>query len=180
MSLAAVASDREDRVGAVAFSHRVHRAILPGRAGTRGVARLLFDLAPDTHEPDYAELFRTLRDRLRRRTLVVLLTDPQDAGRPPGRLESALSLVRERHLVVCAAVGEQALRALSGRGPEAQPLQDLADLHSRAVALEMLDRRKRALSRLTAAGALVLDADAGGLQQVLLGGYSSVKAMGAL
>ncbi len=180
VALAAVASDREDRVGAVAFSHRVHRATLPGRAGTGSVARILFDLQPDDHEPDYAELFRTLRDQLRRRTLVVLLTDPQDAAPGAGRLELALPLVRERHLVVCAAVGEQALRTLAGRGPRSEPVDDALALHSRAAALELLGRRAHSLARLRAAGAVVVDADAGELQQALLGGYSSVKAMGAL
>jgi uncharacterized protein (DUF58 family) len=180
ISLAAVASDREDRVGAVAFSHRVHRAALPGRAGTDSVARLLFDLQPDTHEPDYAELFRTLRDQLRRRTLLVLLTDPQDAGSGPGRLELALPLVRDKHLVVCAAVGEQALRGLAGLGPTAEPLTTAEQLHGRAAALDLLGRRAHSLARLRAAGAVVLDADAGELQQALLGGYSAVKSMGAL
>lgn len=180
VSLAAVASDREDRVGAVAFSHRVHRASLPGRAGTDGVARILFDLEPDAHEPDYAELFRTLRDRLRRRSLVVLLTDPLDAGAGPGRLEQALHLVRGRHLIICAAVGERALRSLAGRGPGGQALESAEGLHARAAALDLLGRRAHALARLRAAGAVVVDADAAALQTALLGGYSTIKAMGAL
>ncbi len=180
VALAAVATDREDRVGVVAFSHRVHRAVLPGRATAEAVARTLFDLQPDAHEPDYAELFRTLRDELRRRTLVVLLTDPDDAAPGPGRLERALPLVRDKHLVICAAVGEQALRDLAGRGPRAQPLASALDAHSRAAALALLQRRAHGLARLRASGAVVVDADAGDLQRAVLGGYSSVRSLGAL
>jgi hypothetical protein len=112
--------------------------------------------------------------------LVVLLTDPHDAGPGPSQLARALKLVRGRHLVICAAVGARELRSLAGRGTEASPLESVEHMHSRAAALDFLARRSRSLGRLRAAGAIVLDADAGELEQALLGGYSAVKAMGAL
>ncbi len=88
--------------------------------------------------------------------------------------------MRDKHLVVCAAIGEQALRTLAGRSPTSPETVTAEQLHERAAALDLLDRRAHGLARLTAAGAVVVDADAGGLQQALLGGYSAVKAMGAL
>jgi len=180
LSLVCVASDREDRVGAVVFSRKVLRTCLPGRASASTVARMLFDVAADEHEPDYAELFRTLRDRLRRRTLVVLLTDLEEPRAGVSSLERALPLLAPRHLVVCAAVGERQLRTLAGLAPDATPIVDADDLHARAAALDLLARRSRLLDRLRAAGAWVVDADSGQLREALLGGYSGVKRAGVL
>ena len=161
-------------VGAAVFDRRVLKECPLNRRGLRAVRRLLYDVQPTTFEPDYAELFRHLRDRLRRRTLVVLLTSPEgDDG-----LARACPLLTDRHRVLVAAVGDRALRRLAGETPDAPLLDNLDDLHARASALSLLADRRRCLARIRAAGAAVIDADASELERTLRVHYLRLLSAG--
>jgi len=173
-AISLVSSLRSAPVGAAVFDRRVLRECALNRRGLSAVRRLLYDVQPTDFEPDYAELFRHLRDRLRRRTLVVLLTSPEgDDG-----LARACPLLTDRHRVLVAAVGDRALRQLAGETPDAPFLDSLAALHSRASAATLLADRRRCLARVRAAGASVIDADASELEPMLRAHYLRLLASG--
>ncbi len=161
-------------VGAAAFERRVLRACPPTRRGLPAVTRLLADLQPTDFEPDYAELFRDLRDRLRRRALIIVLTAPEGDD----DLAGSLKLVSDRHRVMVAAVGDRALRVMAGESPGGPALERLEDLHARASARTLLEERRRHLARLRAAGATVTDADASELERSLRAHYLRLVSAG--
>jgi len=171
---------RRAHVGAVTFDRRVLRERAPARRSLEALTRLLSDAQHSELEPDYAELFRHLRDRLRRRALIAVLTSPEGdpLGGASGGLAEALPLVVDRHRVLVAAVGDRRLRELAGLVPGAAASERLEDLHARASALRLLEARRRTLARIRAAGAEVLDADAAELEVALRVHFLKMVAAG--
>lgn len=167
-----VALRHGDRVGLLAFDREV-RTWLPPRSGARSGARLIrgtYDLFPTLHEPDYPLAFRWLSQRVRRRSLVVVMTAVVDDV--TGELAS--SLVRGlagRHLAVAAWIRDGEVDALLER-PAAGP----DDLYVRGAAAELTGWRERSLAALRRRGALVVDCPPGALTPELLGRYLEIKA----
>lgn len=91
---------KEDRLGMALFSDHV-RAWLPPRRGRGQFGHLLdtiYNIQPDTVEPDYAVFFRTILARRLRRSLIVLFTDITSGGAAE-RLQQAAPLIAGRHRI---------------------------------------------------------------------------------
>ncbi len=168
-----VALRHGDRVGLLAFDGTV-RAWLPPRAGVRSAGRLIrgtYDLEPSLQEPDYALAFRHLAQRVRRRSLVVLLTSVVDEP----NAELASQLVRAlggRHLALAVWIRDAGVDTLLSRPAE----RGHSDIYVRGAAAELLGWRERSLVGLRRRGALVVDCVPGQLTPKLLGRYLDVKA----
>jgi uncharacterized protein (DUF58 family) len=110
--LGLVAQKQGDLFGVLAFSDRVHRLVRSGggSAHYNACRDAIYNLDTRLVTPDYDELFATLRTRLRRRALVVILTD---LGNPllAESFQKNLALVN-RHVVIVGMI----------RGPEARDL----------------------------------------------------------
>jgi uncharacterized protein (DUF58 family) len=172
LMMAQVALRHGDRVGFLAFDHQV-RAWLPPRGGTRSGGRLIratYDLFPSLAEPDYAMAFRHLSKRVRRRSLVVLLTAVVDE--PNAALSSALVRgLAGRHLPLCVWVRDGELTALAEG-----PADNRSDAYVRAAAAEIVGWREKALANVRRSGALVVDSPPERLTPQLLSRYLEIKA----
>lgn len=161
-----------DRVGLLAFD-RSPRVWLPPQAGKRSAGRLIrstYDLFPSLEEPDYAMAFRYLTQRVRRRSLVVLLTAVIDDV----NAQLATQLIQglsSRHLPVSVWIRDVDLDLQLHR-----PTEGPMDPYVRAAAAELQGRRDRALQRLRQRGALVVDATPAQLTSRLLHHYLEIKA----
>jgi len=167
-----VALRHGDRVGLLAFDRKV-RAWLPPKAGARHGAALIrqtYDLQPSLDEPDYAMAFRYLTGRVRRRSLVVLLTTVVDEVNADlaARVGHALA---HRHLPLVVWL----------RDPEVDdfvsaPPSDATAAYRRGAAAELTAWRERSLMGLRRRGALVVDARPEDLSMDLLSRYLEIKA----
>ena len=167
-----VALRHGDRVGLLAFDRGV-RAWLPPRGGARTGGRLIrgtYDLEPSLHEPDYALAFRHLSQRVRRRSLVVLLTAVVDE--PNAELATQLARgLSTRHLPLCVWLRDTDIDDLLTKPAEAP-----ADHYVRGAAAELALWRDRSLAALRRRGALVVDTPPGALTPSLLDRYLEIKA----
>jgi uncharacterized protein (DUF58 family) len=167
-----VALRHGDRVGALAFDSAV-RAWLPPAGGRRSGGRLvraLYDLQPSLDDPDYALAFRHMGQRVRRRSLVVLLTTVVDAP----TAEQAHALVRglaRRHLVIHLWLRDATLDRWVD-----QPGDDALGPFRRGAAAELVAWRERALADLKRAGAWVVDCPDHELAPQLVAQYLEIKA----
>jgi uncharacterized protein (DUF58 family) len=95
LAFSAVAN--QDRVGAVLFSDRVEAYVPPARGHDHAlrVVRDVLALEPKQRGTDLAEALRFAGRVLRRRGIVAVLSDFQDAG-----YEHALGVLRRRHDVI--------------------------------------------------------------------------------
>ncbi len=179
--LADVAARGGDRVGLLVFDDAV-RAWVPPAAGVAAVARVrdaLIPVQPVLAESDYAGAFRTLAERHRRRSLVVIFTDVIDA-RASRALLAHVARGAARHLPVVVAMRDAALDAAAqGEMSNARDGGPLA-VYEQAAAEELLLAREEALARMRRAGVSVLDVPAGVMTAALVNRYLELKGRGAL
>jgi len=172
--LAWVALRQGDRVGLLTFGGR-DRFIPPGR-GVSFFNTLLngtYDLQTTTEASDVANALERCVERIRRRSLVVALTNLRDDG--DDELIRVMRHARARHLVVAASLREVALRtALSTRVVDFDSAVRVAGTHY------YVDERERAHAALRSAGMDCLDVEPSQLPAALVNFYLALKASGRL
>jgi uncharacterized protein (DUF58 family) len=169
-----VALRQGDAVGLMTFSGE--RRWLAPRKGVGQVNALLgsvYDLNTGARAADYAAAARDLMASVRKRALVVLVSNVRDEDAE--ELRSCLRLLSRRHLVLLASLRETALsEALE------QPIDDLeAALRVASIRL-YLEQRRAALRTLERSGALLLDSAPAELPVALVNRYLDIKAAGVL
>lgn len=172
--LAHVAIRQGDAVGLLTFSGA--RRWLAPRKGVGQLNALLnavYDLESSPRSVDFQAAAREVAVRVRRRALIVLISNVRDEDTE--ELVPSLRLLSKRHLVLLASLREGVL-AETLRGP----VHDLEDaLRVGAVHLYMEDRA-RGLQSAARSGALLLDCESDELSTLLVNGYLDMKASGVL
>ena len=172
--LAHVALRQGDAVGMLTIGG-IHRYCEPRKsiAAVYAIMNRMYDVEPTLAVPDYYRAATEVMRQVRRRALVILLTnlrDEDDDGLLP-----ALSLLRSRHLVVLASLREAILsRALTARVDSF----DRAVTH--AAAADYLALRERVFRRIGASGVMTLDVEPEKLPITLVNRYLELKRSGRL
>ncbi|MGH8723613.1 MAG: DUF58 domain-containing protein [Burkholderiales bacterium] len=172
--LAHVALRQGDAVGMMTMAG-VERYSEPRKsvAAVNAILNQVYDIEPTLAVPDYHLAARDVMRNLRRRALVILLTNLRDED--DETLLPALKLLRSRHLVVLASLREAIIsRALSARVDSF----DRAVTH--AAAAEYLAQRERTFRRIGASGAVCLDVEPERLAISLVNRYLELKREGRL
>jgi uncharacterized protein (DUF58 family) len=172
MLLAYVALKEGDEVGAMTFGGAPEsaRRIAP-RKGVQSLNALigaLYDVEPEATHPDYQAAATALMKTLRKRSLVVVLTNFREED--GAELGPALKLLRTRHLVLLASLRERALRELAE-----QPLAVERDAIEVAGAHLFAQARDDAFRRLAARDAYLLDVEPQHVAVELVNRYRAVK-----
>jgi len=172
--LAHVALRQGDAVGMMTMAG-VNRYLEPRKsvAAVHAILNRVYDIEPTLAVPDYHLAARDVMRQLRRRSLVILLTNLRDED--DETLLPALRLLRSRHLVVLASLKESIIsRALSARVDSF----DRAVTH--AAAADYLAARERTFRRIGASGAVCLDVEPEKLAISLVNRYLELKREGRL
>ena len=168
LRLGHIALQKGDRVGLLVYDSEV-RAWLPPRGGVCSAKRLTqatYDLFPALDEVDTAAAVRFLCERIRRRSLVVVLTAATDEA-SSSAVETLVGALAKRHLVLC---GWMQVPALYGK------LGSNNDLFAAGAAAELLTTRHATLRRMQRGGVLVVDADPARIAVAMVERYLLVKA----
>lgn len=173
--LAALASRAGDHVDFLAHD-RVSRAAVFGASRTELLAQLVEAMAPlepALIESDATAMVAAVQRRVRRRALVVLLTDLNASALDEGLLP-VLPQLSSRHQVIVAAVTDPRVDQLAaGRA-------DAAQVYDAAAAEQARNDRRAIASRLRHSGVEVVDAPPDELAPALADRYLSMKASGRL
>lgn len=177
LTLASVAASSGDHVGLLVFDDVVRRYIPPSHdAGVVGAIRdALVGVEPTMVEPDYAAAFRTLVERNRRRSLIVLFTDVIDV-RSSRALIALTARSAERHLPLVVALRNEALLAAAvphGGAPELAAYEC-------AAAEELIEAREGALQTMRQAGVAVVDVPPTAMTAAVVNRYLDIKQRAAL
>jgi uncharacterized protein (DUF58 family) len=146
------------------------------RKGPDTVNRLInavYDLQPTIEAADPLVAARQLLQNQTRRALVVVLTNSRDEDSQ--ELETAIRLLRRRHLVVVADLRESALD-----GALEEPVRDLRSVRRFHAIHDFLEARRRHHERLQHNGAYVLDLLPRQLPIALVNQYFAIKRAGSL
>ncbi len=172
--LSYVALRQGDAVGFFAFAGP--QRFLPPRKGALTINTVLnnvYDLQPTTHASDYALAASELIKRLKKRSLVVLVTNLRDEDAE--ELRPAIALLRKRHLVVLASLQEAILNQVAQ-----QPVQSFDQALSMAATDIYLDQRRQAHQVLKNFGVMMLDVEPARLPVALVNRYLDIKLSGRL
>lgn len=172
--LAFVALRQGDAVGMMTMGG-VERWLAPRKSqvALNGLLAHSFDLQPTLASPDYHTAAVALMTQLRKRALVVLLSnlrDEDDEG-----LKSAVALLRQRHRVVVASLREPILGAALRA-----PVTGLQEALTHAATAEYLERRQRAFARLELGDVPCLDVEPEALPLALVNRYLDLKRQGRM
>jgi uncharacterized protein (DUF58 family) len=171
--LAHVAQRQGDAVGLLTFAGERRWLAPRRRAGLGPLLAVVHDLQPSLRASDYLEAARDLLARVRKRSLVVLLTDLRDEDEET--LAPALRLLRKQHRVILASLREpeldQALR---------QPVERFEQALRLGAVEAYLAERRKAFARVeaSAAGSTALDVLPAELPVALVNRYLAVKRAG--
>jgi uncharacterized protein (DUF58 family) len=172
--LSHVALRQGDAVGMLTMGG-IQRYIEPRKSigAVHALLNRVYDIEPTLAVPDYDQAAQDVMRHMRRRTLVILLTNLRDED--DDTLLPALNLLRTRHLVVLASLREAIIgRALSARVDSF----DRAVTH--AAAADYLAQRERVFRRIGAAGVMCLDVEPERLPIALVNRYLDIKREGRL
>lgn len=133
----------------------------------------VYDLQPTLATSDYYAGALELMKRVRKRALVVVLSNLRDED--DDDLIPALKLMQSRHLVLFASLREQILQQTL----EA-PVERFDDALTHAATADYLRQRERTFGRLGRTGAIMLDVEPDQLAVQLVNRYLEVKRSGRL
>jgi len=160
-----------DRVGLAGFDERL-RAYLEPQAGVQAIQRLLQHSARLEYHPtetNFTLALAELSGRLRRRAIVVVLTEFEDSVTAELMIENLDRLAR-RHLTVFVAIRDPMLQRL----PDTPP-KSLVDVNRCVIVSEMAQDREVVLRRLQRSGVWCLDAEPRRISVDLINRYLEIK-----
>lgn len=172
MMLAYTTLCQKDWFSVVAFSDRIE-SYLPPISGIKNldrVAKALFQLQPRLVESDYAAACRFIGLKNRKRSLLCLMTDviSQEASHI---LISYLARFARHHLLLAVTLSDPEMVKVAD-----EPLETCTDPYSKAVAIDSLFVRKKALKLMRQKGISVLDVPPEKLTPALINRYAIIKS----
>jgi len=111
--LALAAEQQGDRFGLMTFSDQVHTTLpaSSGRAHYNACRDALYTLEPRVVSPDFQELFIQIGNRLRHRSLIIVLTDLGEPWLSESFAESVRQAAR-KHVVLVHVLGSREFQPL--------------------------------------------------------------------
>jgi uncharacterized protein (DUF58 family) len=171
--LAFVALRQGDAAGLMTFAGDSPRFVAPRKSQSTVNLFLnaLYDVQPTLRPPDYHAAAIELSRRLRRRSLVIVLSNLRDEDEET--LSPALELLRRTHLVLFANLREAVLDALREK-----PVANLEDALAYAAGAVYERDRESVTRRLRASGTILLDTLPTNLAFALVNRYLDLKRSG--
>ena len=172
LMLSYVALRQGDSVGMISFADRV-LSFVPPRGGMKQMNQLLhasFDRFPELVESRYDEAFLYLGTHVKKRSLVVLVSNLIDEVNSR-QVQSYLGNIAGRHLPLGVLLRDHHLFAAADASPQSD-----AELYRAAAAAEILTWRHQVLRDLEHQGVLVLDLFPEDMTAKIVNKYLEVKA----
>jgi uncharacterized protein (DUF58 family) len=172
LMLSYVALRQGDSVGMIAFADRV-LSYVPPRGGMNQMNQLLhrsFDRFPELVESRYDEAFLYLGTHLKKRSLVVLISNVIDEVNAH-QIESYLGTLVGRHLPLGVLLRDHHLFDVADHEPRSD-----TELYHAAAAAEILTWRHQVLRDLEHQGVLALDVFPEDMTAPLVNSYLEIKA----
>lgn len=172
--LSYVALRQGDAVGLMGFGG--DSRFLPPRKGAHQINQVLetvYDLQAGTNSPDYPAAASALLTQLKKRSLVVFVSNLRDEDTEA--LLPALQILRRKHLVLLASLRERVLREALD-----QPVESFENALAHSASLIYLAERQKAHDAIRTSGAYCVDVEPEALPVTLVNSYLDIKRSGRL
>lgn len=170
--LGLTAQRQGDLFGIVSFNERIESFLraASGKSHYNACRDAIYQLQPHLVSPDFEELFSFVRLRLRRRALLVVLTDLSDPILAEGFAKS-VELVARQHLVLAAMVRPSGARPVFTGAPASQ----VDDLYDRLTGHLVWQNLREVQNELHRIGIRLSFLDDASMSAQLVSEYLSVK-----
>ena len=142
--LGLVAEKQGDLFGLITFDTKVHRFLKArnGRSHYDMCRDAIYAVEPSAHHPDFAELFSYIRLNLRKRALLIILTNLSDPLIAESFAES-VDLVARKHLILVNTIADPDVRPVFSADPVASANEIYARMshHFEWTNLQMIRRQ---------------------------------------
>ena len=167
-----VAATMGDRIRVVAFSDKILGDFLPPKQGNpmKKIIRFVTPLQPEFVESNYSLLFSHLRSTIKKRSLVIFISDLIDDINYP-LFKKNLSLLGKRNAILFLLLRDQLLQEEADREGTS-----LTDTYSITAARSMFIHRSKAIEKLKQSGINVLDLLPGEVTARLIDKYLQLKS----
>jgi uncharacterized protein (DUF58 family) len=171
-----IAQQRGDNVGALLFADKVRRFVplARGRGAVDALVHAAYDVDPEQVATNYRRAFRYVMNRVRRRSLLLLMTHLVP-GEDQRLIRTYSQVLGRQHLPLCLFFREPSLEREALEVP-----RTVAEAFHRAAAADIMLDRTEGLSTLRYAGVMALDALPGEYSAVAIGQYLDIKARNLL
>jgi uncharacterized protein (DUF58 family) len=162
---------QDDRIGLVLFGDQPLAVLAPtrGHIGVMRVRNVLAQIQSQNTDSNVIHAASQVLKRVRQRSLVILLTDIEDAS-SEGQLAAALRLLQPRHLPFVVALSQLDPGAIADRAP-----QDWLDPWMSLAAGYTLTQRERGIRALRATGAQVVLTAPADFERTLFDQYAQFR-----
>jgi len=167
---------REDKIGLLTFSDRIH-AFLPPKRGKRQFYHFLeklYDLQCNRVEPDFGNPFKFIIQSRVKRSLIILLTD-FSAGAIVNKLRESAWLISRKHLLMVVSIINPAVREISRKVPDS-----IDEVFRKIVAQDGINKINTVKKDMENVGIMTLSLAPNELCSSLLANYISLKLRGKL
>ena len=172
LMLAYVAAASGDKVGLMSFDAEVRSWLPPAKSKAQvyQILEHLYNLDARLVESDYRDALQNLATRWRRRSLVVLFTDLVDPD-SSSQILDAIPMIEGLHRVVCVTVSDPNIVGSARLVPESA-----GDVYRKAVATQVLQERRQAITVLRRRGVWTIDSPPQDLSADLVNHYLDLKS----
>ena len=171
-----IAQQKGDNVGALLFSDTVKRYVPlgRGRGSVEALVHAAYDIEPQQVATNYRRAFKQVMTRVRRRSLILLMTHLVP-GEDQRLIRAYTQSLGQRHLPLCLFFKEPSLEEEVMVVPST-----VGESFHHAAAADILLERTEGLSMLRHAGVMALDALPGEYSAVAISQYLDIKARNLL
>ncbi len=172
--LSYVALRQGDALGLMSFSGE-ERWLAPRKSMNtlNIILNTVYDLQPTTHTSDYLRAATQLIHRLKKRSLVILISNLRDDDND--ELYPALQILRQKHLVLVGSLQERIFKEVLDK-----PVNTFDDAIRHTACLSYLNARHQAHDTLKKRGLMVLDTEPEQLPVMMVNRYLEIKRRGVL
>ena len=176
LTLAAVALQRGDQVAALTFSGRLTSYVPPGKgmAHLQTIIDAVYDVKSDAAESNYAQALSHIARVQKKRSLLVLFTDMENALFE-SELAPYLIRLRRSHPVLMLTLQDPVLDEWSRI-----KVERVKDAYVRSTAYKFMEDRRQFSAKMASLGIEALDVPANELALAAVNNYLEMKARDAL
>lgn len=171
LGFAAIALQRGDRVGFLAFSNQVLRWV-PLGVGMKHLKKVIeasYDLEPSYVETDYVAVWEHLAQTLKQRSLIALFTDMSNLSFSE-TIDSMIQLTKNKHLILAVSIQDARLMDRMKRVPTDEKM-----MYERLIMEDLINERKATLRRWSSRNFLSLDVSPDQLASATMNKYLEIR-----
>jgi len=169
--LSYVAQKRGDAIAVSTFSDRVESFVPPTRGASimPRVMEWLSTVEVKQVESDYWQVVGQVMDKMKRRSLLIMITDVLDAASSTGMVMN-LTRASSRHLVLCVVLTDVRIAGIAATEP-----QTIEEVYLKAAAAHLTSQRQLALEKMRSRGILTLETSPENLTIHLIRRYLEIR-----